>query len=291
MKVFVYGAGKVGSALVRGLHNQGIDVTLHPARKGVPKARIDADVVVLSVRDRDLGPVAKAFASSGVIPKRAVVVHNAGAVAAEALAALRPVVAGIAQMHPMLSFASCKFSPSLTHGHVHIEGDAVAEKRARMLARKLGMTPRTFPHLDTVGYHAAAALVANGAAALAAMGAELLVNSGAARADAPKMLAPLLRSVADNVEVLGFPDALTGPVRRGDAGAIERQIDILAARVPEAIELFLASARAQLPLARALGDSSPENFDAIEKVLANASAANAGRHSGPPAKAGSTLDG
>ena len=39
----------------------------------------------------------------------------------------------------------------------------------------------------------------------------------------PKMLGPLLRSVAENVETLGFPEALTGPVRRGDAAAIERQ--------------------------------------------------------------------
>ena len=47
-----------------------------------------------------------------------------------------------------------------------------------------------------------------------AIGAELLAVSGVPRADAPKMLGPLLRSVAENVEALGFPDALTGPVRR-----------------------------------------------------------------------------
>ena len=79
--------------------------------------------------------------------------------------------------------------------------------------------PATFarlPRLDEVGYHAAAGLVANGAAALAAVGVELLVVSGVPRKEAPKMLGPLLRSVAENVEALGFPDALTGPIRRGD---------------------------------------------------------------------------
>jgi predicted short-subunit dehydrogenase-like oxidoreductase (DUF2520 family) len=270
MKVFVFGAGKVGRALARSLAKLGNEVTLRPARKGLPKSRIDANVIVLAVRDRDLGPLAEELAASGLVPKKAVVVHNAGALPADVLAPLRPVTAGVAQMHPMISFASPTSFPTLARGHVHVKGDATAEERARTIAKKLGMTPRTFNRLDTVGYHAAAGLVANGAAALAAIGAELLVVSGVPRADAPKMLGPLLRSVADNVEALGFPDALTGPVRRGDAGAIERQIGLLGERLPEALPLFLASARAQLPLARALADAPAENFDAMEKVLADA---------------------
>ena len=82
------------------------------------------------------------------------------------------------------------------------------------------------------------------------------------------MLGPLLRSVAENVEALGFPDALTGPVRRGDAGAIQRQIDVLRARLPAALPLFVAAAQAQVPLARAIGDAKMDDFDAVEGVLA-----------------------
>ncbi len=81
------------------------------------------------------------------------------------------------------------------------------------------------------------------------------------------MLGPLLRSVAENVETLGFPDALTGPVRRGDAGAIDRQIGLLKERLPDAVPLFVASAWAQLPLARAIGDAPKAAFDDMEKVL------------------------
>jgi predicted short-subunit dehydrogenase-like oxidoreductase (DUF2520 family) len=138
----------------------------------------------------------------------------------------------------------------------------------------VGLTPRTFPRLDTVGYHAAAGLVANGAAALAALGAELLVVSGVPRADTSKMLGPLLRSVAENVEALGFPDALTGPVRRGDAAAMERQIGLLRERLPSAVPLFVASAWAQLPLARAIGDAPADAFDALAEVLTAAAAAS-----------------
>ncbi|HEY8073253.1 MAG TPA: Rossmann-like and DUF2520 domain-containing protein [Labilithrix sp.] len=268
MKVFVLGAGKVGRALAAALKKKGDRVVLRPARKGVPRAKIDAQIVILAVRDRELGPLAEELARSGVVPRSAVVVHNAGALSADVLAPLRAVTQGVAQMHPMISFASKSFVPSLARGQCHVKGDPEAEKRARALAKKLGMTPRTFAKLDTVGYHAAAGLVANGAAALAAVGEELLVASGVPRKDASKMLGPLLRSVAENVEALGFPDALTGPVRRGDAAGIQRQVNLLRERLPAAIPLFVAAAKAQLPLARAIGDAPEASFDAVDDVLA-----------------------
>jgi predicted short-subunit dehydrogenase-like oxidoreductase (DUF2520 family) len=270
----------VGRALAAALRRTGTPVALRPARKGVPTTRIDANIIILALRDRQLLPVAADLASSGVVPRNAVVVHNAGSLPADALEPLRGVCAGIAQMHPMISFASPRFFPTLAHGHVHVKGEPKAEAKARSLAKKLGMTPRTFARLDTVGYHAAAGLVANGAAALAAMGVELLAASGVPRADAPKMLGPLLRSVAENVEALGFPDALTGPVRRGDAGAIERQLALLAGRLPEALPLFIASGLAQIPLAKKLGDAPKQQVEEVAAVLEQAL-----RRSAKPAKA------
>lgn len=270
MKVFIFGSGKVGRGLakaIRDLRDPAWTVSLHSARKGLPKKPIDAPLLILAVRDRDLLPLSTQLASAELVTKKTACVHAAGAATAEAIAPLRDVSAGIAQMHPMISFASTTSFPSILRGQVHVRGDAVAEKRARLLAKKLGMSPRTIPQLDTIGYHASAGLVANGAAALAAIGAKLLVASGVSEADAPKMLGPLLRSVGDNVEALGFPDALTGPVRRGDAAGLEKHLGILRERLPEAIPLYLASAKAQLPLARQIGDAHADSFDQIEKFL------------------------
>ncbi len=266
-RVFVVGAGKVGTALARSLRSRGASVTLRPARKRLPRA-IDADVVLLAVRERDLRAIAERLV--GVVPRRAVVLHVAGALGIEPLEPVRRACAGVAQMHPLLAFASKRRSPSLEGGTVHVQGDAVAVTRARRLARALGMTPRTIPKLDSALYHAAAGLVANGTAALSAVGAELLVRAGADRAQVPKMLGPLLRSVADNVETLGFPDALTGPVRRGDLAGVERHLAVLRRlhdKVPRALALYVAAAEAQLALARAIGDAPVASFSAIQKAL------------------------
>jgi predicted short-subunit dehydrogenase-like oxidoreductase (DUF2520 family) len=277
---FVFGAGKLGTALARALRAVGVKTTLWAARKGLPRT-LDADVVVLAVRDRDIHRLAERMRDARLVPERAVVVHVAGALGAEALAPLRGSCAGVAQMHPMISFASRRTTPGLVRGNVHVQGDPIAVARAARIARLLGMTPRTIPDLDGVAYHAAAGLVANGAAALAAVGARLLACAGVSPTVAPKMLGPLLRSVADNVERLGFPEALTGPVRRGDAGGVEKHLTTLEAKLPEAVPLYLAAARAQLPLARAIGDAPDESFDAVERVIEAAQKKSAVHGAGP----------
>jgi predicted short-subunit dehydrogenase-like oxidoreductase (DUF2520 family) len=273
--VLVYGAGKLGRALARALRAHGVKTKLHAARKGLPRA-IDADIVVLAVRDGDLQRLAKTIADAHLLPRRAVVVHVAGALDARPLAPLRAVCAGVAQMHPMISFASMRVTPALTRGHMHVQGDRAAVARARWIAHMLGMTARAIPGLDTIAYHAAAGLVANGGAALAAVGAALLERAGVRGGLAPKMLGPLLRSVADNVEALGFPDALTGPVRRGDAAGVAKHLATLRDKLPQAVGLYLASAEDQLPLARAIGDAPAKNFLAIERLIEKARATCSG---------------
>lgn len=268
MRVYIHGAGKVGRALAGALRDARWKVELRPARAGLPEHEIDAAFVVLAVRDRDLAPLASALASRKLVASDAVCVHVAGALDAEPLAPLRAVCRGVAQMHPMIAFASTRVVPTLEGGHVHVQGDSEAVLLATKVARALKMTPRTFPKLDTVGYHAAAGLVANGGAALAALGAEVLVRSGVPREVAPAMLGPLLRSVADNVEALGFPDALTGPVRRGDAGGLERHVAALKARFPDAVPLYVESAAAQLPLAERIGDAAASDLASIGALLA-----------------------
>jgi predicted short-subunit dehydrogenase-like oxidoreductase (DUF2520 family) len=265
MRVYVHGAGKVGRALAARLRAAGARVTLRSAREGLARGLVRADLVVLAVRDRDLGPLATTMVTH--VSRSAVCVHVAGAVGPEVLAPLRAACAGVAQMHPMISFASLRFFPTLDRGNVRVAGDARAVRVAKRVARALGMTPRDLPGLDTIGYHAAAGLVANGAAALAAMGAKLLSQIGVPEKDVPRVLGPLLRSVAENVEALGFPDALTGPVRRGDPEALRKHAAILSTRLPEVLPLYRASVAAQLPLARALGECPPAALDAIQQWL------------------------
>lgn len=266
--VYIFGSGKVGAGLARELRARGVKVTLRAARSGLPSRKIDADVVVIALRDRDIASCADALRERALVGhKRAVVLHCAGALGPEPLASVRSGLVAVAQMHPMISFASRESTPSLDRGQLHVDGDPAAVRAARALGRVLGMSPRTIAGLDRVAYHAAAGLVANGAAALAAGGLDLLERAGVSRDVGAAMLGPLLRSVAENVERLGMPSALTGPVRRGDAAGIERQIETLRRLAPHLVPFYAAASRTQLPLARELAEAPRESFDAIEAAL------------------------
>ncbi len=268
MNVLVYGAGKVGAALHHASRAAGVPSTLRAARRGVPPDLSRYDFIVVATRDGHIARAAAELAATGTLRRDAVVVHVAGAQSADALAAARPACAGVAQLHPMIAFADPRFAPRLAGGHAHVQGDPAAVKAARRYAAALGLRPRTFPGLNPVLYHAAAGLVANGAAALAAAGTEVLERAGVPRDKARLLLGPLLRSVGDNVEALGMPGALTGPVRRGDAAAVSRHLDLLSREGKHLSSLYAAMASAQLPLARAVGDALPEALDQVEQIVA-----------------------
>src|SRR5262249_34441697 len=151
---------------------------------------IESDLLILAVRDGNIEPLARALANAGLVGRRTAVVHCAGALGPEPLAPLRGAASGVAQMHPMISFASTRSLPTLQKGQVSGDGDPAGVRMARRVARLLGMTPRTLPRLDKIAYHAAAGLVANGAAALAAAGARLLREGGVDPSTASKMLGP-----------------------------------------------------------------------------------------------------
>lgn len=266
--VLLLGAGKVGRALFAGLRERGGSVSLRPLRGRPLPRRVHAALLVLCVRDRELGALAGRL--RGRVSPSTAVLHVAGALGPEVLAALRGHCAGIGQAHPLLSFASRRTFPEFRGAHLLVSGDRVAVERARALAKRLGMVPRTWPHPDLAAYHAAAGILANGTAALASAASRLLVGAGCPEREAGRVLGPLLHSVADNIERLGLPEALTGPIRRGDAATIERHLSAISDHVPDARPLYLACARAQLPLARALGEAPAAAFSAVERMLIRA---------------------
>ncbi len=81
------------------------------------------------------------------------------------------------------------------------------------------------------------------------------------------MLGALLRSVADNVRTLGFPEALTGPVRRGDLDGVAAHLRWLTRNAPRWIAFYREASLAQVPLARAISDAPPGSLARIERLL------------------------
>ncbi len=97
------------------------------------------------------------------------------------------------------------------------------------------MTPFTVPEHSRVAYHAAASIASNFLIALQESAAELLESAGIE--DARELLAPLVLQTAANWAERG-PDALTGPIARGDAATVERHRAALREQAPELLALY-----------------------------------------------------
>ena len=217
MNLLIVGRGRVGRGLQRGLRNAESFSVATAGRKPSRQALRKADVVVLAVLDEAIEDVAESIAAH--LRESAVVLHCAGARGPEELRACARHGAATGVMHPLISFPSSTASPSLRGGTFTVGGSPRAVRAARRIARACGARS-TLGITTSPAYHAAAALLANGAASLAFSSVTILRSLGFEPRSAERAMAGLLRSVADNVEQLGVPQALTGPIARGDAETV-----------------------------------------------------------------------
>ena len=252
-RVCVIGRGRVGRALARALAEAGMDHELVRGRE-LRASASTFTVYLLAVPDAHIRAVAETLAPtmSGARAARAVALHCAGARGLNELAPLAARGVGVGVFHPLVSFAAVGRS-ELRGATFTAFGDARATTAARRLARRLGASCTVLPAPPGPAYHAAAALVANGAAALAHLGTHILAALGFEQRAGERALAGLLRSVADNVARVGVPAALTGPVVRGDAATVAAHLRALATLDPKLMRAYAALQPLVLESARAAG--------------------------------------
>jgi predicted short-subunit dehydrogenase-like oxidoreductase (DUF2520 family) len=278
-RIVIVGAGKVGRSLHRAAITAGLDATLERARSVSRRAAAlrnrSPRLVILALRDDAIPQVAISVAGALGAPGRSTsIVHTSGRFGPEILDGARALGAATGQMHPLVSFVGRVFAP-LEGATMLVAGDARALRAARGFAKAIGMVARRFDDLPRPLYHAAAALVANSAAALAEAALELLGTAGVPRKTAAAMVGPLLASVANNVTAVGLPEALSGPVRRGDVTAVAGHLDALrrALKRRQSLEwiedLYRAGVLAQLPIASSLGEASRGGLAAIHALVAH----------------------
>ncbi len=224
-KLVVVGRGRVGGSLARAAELAGLEVQLVSRDEPIDAA----GAVLLCVPDDAIVEACERIAATAPL-----VGHVSGASTLEVLASARERGASTFSLHPLQTFA---------HGETPVEGtpaaiagsDAAAHAFARSLADALGMRPFEVPEENRAAYHAAAAIASNLLVALEESAAELLERIGVE--GARELLAPLVLRTAANWAERG-PDALTGPIARGDRATVQRHRVALAASAPELVRLY-----------------------------------------------------
>jgi len=274
LHIAILGAGKVGRNLTAALRHSGAKAKLFSWRNGLPRRPIVADLLLLCVRDGQLATVVRQLCQRSLLTPTIAVAHVGGAWGLEPLFELKGKVAGIAQAHPFLSFASRRLVHDLREVPFLVDGDRVGRARVRKMLGMLGAIAVSGHGVDRPTYHLAAALAANGTVALLSVAEKLLVEAGLNQRGVSRLLGALLGSVKDNVLELGVARALTGPVRRGDAETLARHLRSLHLKGRNWVELYRLLGRLQIPLARQLGEASPQDLRRAERVLGTTTASS-----------------
>lgn len=259
MQVAIIGRGKLGRALTRALRAANVNVSLLRGRGSRTEKRAleNASLIWLAVPDPFIREVDTRIASH--LNASHAVVHASGSWGKELLAMSAAAGAHIGVCHPLVSFGP---RTALRDATFVLDGDAFARSEVKACVMKLGAVV-VAARVHGPRYHAAAALLANGATALAAEAERWLVKSGFPQKHAAHALGSLLATVAQNISELGPRNALTGPISRGDAQSVSRH---LAALTESERVIYARVAPLILDLARE-GGLAASRADSVEAVL------------------------
>lgn len=282
MEVAVVGAGRVGTAVAVRLRSSGHTIVAVGGREAtadragtfLPGVRVTtpdeaaaaAEVVFVTVPDDAVASVVSAFAHA--CRPGTWVVHCSGALALDVLDPAADAGCRRLAIHPLQTFPDVRRAIDDLPGSTAAvtadddEGFALGQR----LAEDLGARPFRLTEGARPLYHAAAVLASNDLVALSSLAARAFELAGVP--DPVDAMQPLQRATVDNVGRLGPVDALTGPVVRGDAGTLARNLEALAARLPDAVPVYVVLARAAMELAVRGGRLTPERRVAVEEVLA-----------------------
>jgi predicted short-subunit dehydrogenase-like oxidoreductase (DUF2520 family) len=181
------------------------------------------------------------------------VVHVSGAESLSVLEPARCAGAAVGSIHPLQTFADTEHAVASMPGSTFAleGGGALLDCLRQMVAALRGRAVELRPQ-DKALYHAAAVLVSNYVVTLMDMATRLWQQFEADPDSAAQALLPLLQGTVDNLRRLGLPDALTGPIARGDLGTVQRHLEALEAMAPDLLLAYRELGLQTIPVAAAL---------------------------------------
>lgn len=283
-KIAIIGAGSVGTGVAVLLQRRGYQVvgvasrTPESAARAAERLRCPvgspagvaypAQVVFITTPDAAIGEVAKELAHSRAVGPQHTVVHMSGSLTADVLRPVADLGAKTVSIHPLQSCASPERAIANLPGSVFsIQGDREAYPLAEQIVKDLG--GETF-HIDRrakVLYHAAAAVASNYLVALLDLSQKLMQAAGMPEKLFLPALLPLVKGTLANVEGIGIPQALTGPISRGDVITVSDHLHSMGETCPQLIPLYIALGRHTIEVALSKGSLDRHKASLLEDLL------------------------
>jgi predicted short-subunit dehydrogenase-like oxidoreductase (DUF2520 family) len=282
LKVGFIGAGTVGTALAILLSRKGYAVTgvysrsRSSARKlarEVPGCRVlnssqevanAADLIFITTPDNAIAGVV----SQVKWPAGRSVVHCSGADSTDILEPARKSGAMVGCFHPLQTFAGVRQAIDNIPGSTFaIEAGEPLLDTLKNIAAALDGHYIELKASDKVAYHTAAVFASNYMVTLVKMATDLWQTFSIPSDQATRALLPLIRGTLNNIEIIGIPQCLTGPIARGDIGTVNKHLKVLREEAPALLFPYKELGLQTIPIALAKGKIDKKQASELEIVL------------------------
>lgn len=281
-KLGFIGAGTVGTALSIRLSSKGYQVVAVSSRSQTSAQKLaqrvgncrvfkdnqgvadNADFIFITTPDDAIASVAsqvKWHAGQSVV-------HCSGADSTEVLEPARRLGAHVGGFHPLQTFASVeKAIENIPGSTFALEAEEPLMSLLKGMADALGGYWIELEASDKVIYHASAVIACNYMITLVKLATDLWQSFGVSTPKAIKALLPLLRGTINNIENIGIPQCLTGPIARGDIGTIKKHLSALQEVAPHMVSTYKELGLQTVTIAEAKGRINEHQAQKLQSIL------------------------
>jgi predicted short-subunit dehydrogenase-like oxidoreductase (DUF2520 family) len=276
------GAGTTGTALAVRLAQHGYPVTAVSSRSLTSAEKLASRIIGCKVYNgaqevADVAQLVFITTPDDTISKVAAeiqwhdgqnVVHCSGAHSVDILEPAKQQGANTGCFHPLQTFASVDQAIDNIPGSTFaIEAEEPLASILKEMATALEGDCVILKAGDKVLYHAAAVIACNYLVTLVKLATDLWQTFEVPPAQATKALMPLLRGTLSNIENVGLPNCLTGPIARGDLGTISRHLESLSKQAPSLLGIYKELGRQTVPIALAKGKIDSQRAEELKALL------------------------
>jgi predicted short-subunit dehydrogenase-like oxidoreductase (DUF2520 family) len=282
IKIGFIGAGTTGTALAVRLAQHGYPVTAVSSRSLTSAEKLAARISGCKVYSgaqevADVAQLVFITTPDDTISKVAAevrwhdgqnVVHCSGAHSVDILEPAKLLGANTGCFHPLQTFAGVDQAiDNIPGSSFAIEAEEPLASILKDMATALEGDWAILKAGDKVLYHTAAVFACNYLVTLVKLATDLWQTFEVPPAQATKALMPLLRGTLSNIENVGIPNCLTGPIARGDLGTISRHLESLSKQAPSLLGIYKELGRQTVPIALAKGKIDSKRAEELKALL------------------------
>lgn len=284
LEIGFIGAGTVGTALATRLSQKGARITAASSRSLTSAERLAsslphchacsspqevadvAELIFITTPDDAIAEVANEVHWH---PGESVV-HCSGAHSLDILKPANQAGANVGSFHPLQTFADINQAVENLPGSTFaIEAEEPLLSTLKELTSLLDGDWIELKPGDKVVYHAAAVFACNYMVTLVELATDLWQTFGVPQKEATKALIPLLRGTVNNINNIGLPDCLTGPISRGDLGTISKHLTALKDKNPSLLAAYKQLGLHTIPIALGKGKINEHKAEELKALFTN----------------------